>query len=98
MAEYFFELLLEEIPAWMHASFTVPVEASLQKLVEELGSGVVKLDATSRRLIIFLRNLPLREADREQEVKGPPKKSPEAALHGFLKKQNATADDIIESS
>ncbi|HEV3485866.1 MAG TPA: glycine--tRNA ligase subunit beta, partial [Vicinamibacterales bacterium] len=104
MAEYFFELLLEEIPAWMFSSFTTPVEAALQKLTSELGGGVVRLDATPRRLIIFLRDLPLREADREQEVKGPPKKSaydaagnPTPALHGFLKKQNASIEDLAES-
>ncbi len=98
MAEYLFELLTEEIPAWMfHASWTTPADAALEKLVAECGGGKWKTDATSRRLIIFLRDLPLREDDREQEVKGPPKKSPEAALQGFLKKQNATADDIIDS-
>jgi len=98
MAEYFFELLIEEIPAWMHASFSTPVYTALEKVVAELGGGRIKLDATPRRLIIFLRDLPLRETDREQELKGPPKKSPDAALQGFLKKQNATADDIIESA
>ena len=98
MAEYFFELLTEEIPAWMHASFSAPVGTALEKLVAEFGSGKWKTDATPRRLILFLRDLPVREADREQEVKGPPKKSPDAALQGFLKKQNATADDIIESA
>jgi glycyl-tRNA synthetase beta chain len=104
MSEYFFELLTEEIPAWMHASFSTPVEAALQKLTTELGGGDIKLAATPRRLIILLRNLPEREADRELEVKGPPKKSayadgnPTPALHGFLKKQNATLDDVIESA
>ena len=98
MAEYLFELLTEEIPAWMfHSSWTTPADAALEKLVAECGGGKWKTDATSRRLIIFLRDLPLREADREQEVKGPPKKSPDAALQGFLKKQNATADDLIDS-
>ncbi|HYI13734.1 MAG TPA: glycine--tRNA ligase subunit beta [Thermoanaerobaculia bacterium] len=105
MAEYLFELLTEEIPAWMHTSFTTPVEAALQTLVKELGSGVVKVDTTPRRLILFLRDLPLREQDRELEVKGPPKKTaygadgnPTPALQGFLKKQGATADDVIESA
>jgi glycyl-tRNA synthetase beta chain len=104
MAEYFFELLTEEIPAWMHGSFTTPVQTALQTLVAELGSGTFKIDSTPRRLSIFLRDLPLREEDREQEVKGPPKKTaygadgaPTPALHGFLKKQNATVDDVLES-
>ena len=92
MADYFFELLTEEIPAWMH-------DAAAATLRERLGalSSEVTVNTTPRRIIFLLKNLPLREADREQEVKGPPKKSPEAALQGFLKKQNATADDIIPS-
>jgi glycyl-tRNA synthetase beta chain len=99
MAEYFFELLTEEIPAWMfQSSWTTPVDAALEKLCGDLGGGKWKTDATSRRLIIFLRELPLREEDREIEVKGPPKKSPDAALQGFLKKQNATKEDLIESA
>lgn len=104
MTEYFFELLTEEIPAWMFSSFTTPVEAALQTLTQELGSGSFKLDATPRRLTIFLRDLPAREADREQEVKGPPKKSaydadgnPTQALQGFLKKQNASPGDVLKS-
>ncbi|MDQ3280619.1 MAG: glycine--tRNA ligase subunit beta [Acidobacteriota bacterium] len=105
MAEYLFELLTEEIPAWMYGSFTMPVSAALTTLTQELGGGAFHLDATPRRLIIHLRDLPEREADREQEVKGPPKKSaydasgaPTAALHGFLKKQNASLDDVLESA
>ena len=97
MAEYLFELLTEEIPAWMHASFATPVESALQTVLDDLGGGAIKLEATPRRLIVFLHNLPEREADREQEVKGPPKKSPPAAVQGFLKKQNATEADIIDS-
>ncbi|HVE72069.1 MAG TPA: glycine--tRNA ligase subunit beta [Thermoanaerobaculia bacterium] len=92
MADYFFELLTEEIPAWMH-------DAAAATLRERLGalSPDVTVNTTPRRIIFLLKNLPLREEDRQQEVKGPPKKSPEAALQGFLKKQNATADDIIAS-
>jgi glycyl-tRNA synthetase beta chain len=104
MAEYFFELLIEEIPAWMHSGFSTPVKAALDTLTSELGSGEVKLDATPRRLVIFLRGLPAREADREQEVKGPPKKSaysaegqPAPALLGFLKKQSASLEDVLDS-
>ncbi len=93
MAEYFFELLTEEIPAWMH-------DAAASTLRERLSafSKSVTVNTTPRRIVFLLKNLPLREEDREQEVKGPPKKSPEAALQGFLKKQNATADDIIPST
>jgi glycyl-tRNA synthetase beta chain len=104
MAEYFFELLTEEIPAWMHASFATPVGADLQKLTQDLGGGSFKIASTPRRLLVFLRDLPEREADRDQEVKGPPKKTaydasgnPTQALHGFLKKQSASLEDVVES-
>ncbi|HEY0370855.1 MAG TPA: glycine--tRNA ligase subunit beta [Thermoanaerobaculia bacterium] len=93
MAEYFFELLTEEIPAWMHDAAAATLREKLTAFSQD-----VTVSSTPRRIIFLLKNLPLREEDREQEVKGPPKKSPEAALQGFLKKQNATAEDIIESS
>lgn len=92
-ADYFFELLTEEIPAWMHDGAVATLRERLSAL-----SDTVSVCTTPRRIVFLLKNLPLREEDREQEVKGPPKKSPEAALQGFLKKQNATPDDIIPSS
>jgi len=93
MADYFFELLTEEIPAWMHDTAAATLRERLSAL-----SADVTVSTTPRRIVFLLKNLPLREEDREQEVKGPPKKSPEAALQGFLKKQNATTEDIIPSS
>lgn len=93
MADYFFELLTEEIPAWMHDAAAATLRERLSALSRD-----VTVNSTPRRIIFLLKNLPLREEDREQEVKGPPKKSPEAALQGFLRKQNATAEDIIPST
>jgi len=100
-ANYFFELLTEEIPAWMHDGALSALRERLGKLSADLGSSALApldIAATSRRIAFNITGLPLREEDRVQEVKGPPKKSPEAALQGFLKKQNATADDIIPST
>ncbi len=100
MAEYFFELLTEEIPAWMHDA----AQATLRKQLSELvPAAEVYVTTTPRRIIFFLSKLPLREADREEEVKGPARKAaydakgqPTQALQGFLKKNNATVADIIE--
>jgi len=106
MADYFFELLTEEIPAWMHDAAMATLRERLGKLASELGSDAngVTVSTTPRRIVFLLKNLRLREEDREQEVKGPPKKAafdasnqPTQALHGFLKKQNATLDDVIDS-
>ena len=106
MADYFFELLTEEIPAWMHDTAAATLRERLGKLAADAGSsaGAVTVSTTPRRIVFLLKNLPLREADREQEVKGPPKKAAydaegnaTQALHGFLKKQNATPDDVFDS-
>src|SRR5438105_852531 len=93
MAEYFFELLTEEIPAWMHDT----AQATLRQQLSEIAAGShVYVTSTPRRIIFFLSKLPLRENDREEEVKGPPRKSGEQALAGFLKKNNASMSDVLE--
>jgi glycyl-tRNA synthetase beta chain len=93
MAEYFFELLTEEIPAWMHDAAQTTLR---QQLSEIIPGSEVYVSSTPRRIIFFLSKLPLRENDREEEVKGPPRKAGEQALQGFLKKNNASPADIIE--
>ncbi|MDP9361242.1 MAG: glycine--tRNA ligase subunit beta [Acidobacteriota bacterium] len=107
MAEYFFELLTEEIPAWMHEAAQATLLQQLTRLTQDLGEPAgdrnpVVVNSTPRRLIFFLSRIPLRESDREDEVKGPPAKAawdaegkPTQALNGFLKKNNATIDDLI---
>lgn len=107
MAEYFFELLTEEIPAWMHEGAQATLLQQLTKLTHDLGEPAddrnpVIVNSTPRRIIFFLSRIPLRESDREEEVKGPPVKAaydaegkPTQALNGFLKKNNATIDDVI---
>jgi glycyl-tRNA synthetase beta chain len=107
MAEYFFELLTEEIPAWMHAAAQATLLQQLTKLTHDLGEppddrNPVIVNSTPRRIIFFLSRIPLRESDREEEVKGPPVKAaydaegkPTQALNGFLKKNNAKIDDLI---
>jgi len=103
MAEYFFELLLEEIPAWMHDGAQAALKQQLDKIASDLGGGAVLVNSTPRRIIFLLSNLPQGEADREEEVKGPPRKTafdsdgkPTAALQGFLKKNSATGDDLLD--
>jgi glycyl-tRNA synthetase beta chain len=104
MAEYFFELLTEEIPAWMLDTALGTLRERLSVVATELGGSCSIVESTSRRIAFQLENLRLRDEDREQEVKGPPKKAaydadgnPTPALLGFLKKQNATLDGVIDS-
>ncbi|HET7433299.1 MAG TPA: glycine--tRNA ligase subunit beta, partial [Thermoanaerobaculia bacterium] len=107
MADYFFELLTEEIPAWMHDAAQATLHERLSKLAAELGApdAAITVSSTPRRIVFLVKDLPRREADKEQEVKGPPKKSAydasgnaTQALLGFLKKQGATLDDVLEST
>ena len=93
MAEYFFELLTEEIPAWMHDAAQATLRAQLS---EAFPAAEVFVTSTPRRIVFFLKNLPLREEDREEEVKGPPRSAGEKALGGFLKKNNATMAEVLE--
>src|SRR3954449_8509315 len=107
MAEYFFELLTEEIPAWMHDAAQATLLQQLTKLTLDLGEppddrNPVVVNSTPRRIIFFLSHIPLRESDRDEEVKGPPVKAaydaegkPTQALNGFLKKNNAAISDVI---
>lgn len=105
MSEYLFELLAEEIPAWM-------IDDRLQTLRERLstfaadfsGAPVASEDviagATSRRIWFVIRNLPARQADRVEEVKGPPISAalrdgnPTPAFEGFLRKNGITAAEV----
>src|ERR1700686_1488238 len=104
MAEYFFELLTEEIPAWMHDAARATLEKQLTKVISDLGgSPSVSVNTTPRRIIFFLSALPPREADREEEIKGPPRRAayddkgqPTQALHGFLRKNSATPAAILD--
>ncbi|MFL6248745.1 MAG: glycine--tRNA ligase subunit beta [Thermoanaerobaculia bacterium] len=106
MADYFFELLTEEIPAWMHDAAAATLLERLSKLAADLGAekrdDTVIVNTTPRRIAFVLKSLPAREADSVLEVKGPPKKAaydadnkPTQALLGFLKKQNAAIEDVL---
>src|SRR5438876_1245402 len=101
MPEYLFELLAEEIPAWMHDAAQTALK---EKLTQITAAANITVNSTPRRVAIYLANLPLKDEDREQEIKGPPKKSaydatgkPTQALQGFLKKNGAAVEDIIDS-
>lgn len=103
MPEYFCEVLLEEIPAWMLDAARAALQAGVEKLFAETGPFAVTTNATSRRLVLFLENVPAKQADRDEEVKGPPRKvaydadgNPTPALHGFLKKNNAAIADLLD--
>jgi glycyl-tRNA synthetase beta chain len=105
VAEYYFELLAEEIPAWMHDAAQAALREQVAQLVTEAGGKPdhIRVTSTPRRLVFFIPEIPEREADREEELKGPPRKTafdadgkPTQALNGFLRKNNAKPEDVLE--
>jgi glycyl-tRNA synthetase beta chain len=91
----------------MHDAAQATLLQQLTKLTLDLGEppedrNPVVVNSTPRRIIFFLSHIPLRESDRDEEVKGPPVKAaydaegkPTQALNGFLKKNNAAIGDVI---
>lgn len=109
-SEYFFEMLTEEIPAWMLRSRLQLLEQELRSFYEQhvgapARAETVEVDATSRRIFFVIRDLPQTQQARTEEVKGPPRRiaydaegRPTPALLGFLKKNGLNVKDLPESS
>ncbi|HUP66157.1 MAG TPA: glycine--tRNA ligase subunit beta [Thermoanaerobaculia bacterium] len=100
---YLFELLLEEIPAWMVPARLEALRSGLERLAGELSDqsdpAAIRVGATSRRIWFTMTDLPDRQPDRNEEIKGPSARAawdaagaPTRALEGFLRKNEATLD------
>ena len=106
--EYVFEILLEEIPAWMLAQRLDRLREGISSILrgftgEEPPAGAIRAGATSRRIWFTLSDLPARQPDREEEIKGPSLKAsygeggaPSKALEGFLRKNQASPADVVQ--
>ena len=88
MAELLLELLSEEIPARMQDRAR---EDLAQAVADALSAAELSFDrpvrsfATPRRLTVVATGLPLQQADRVVERKGPRVDAPEQARAGFLR-------------
>src|ERR1700709_2500318 len=103
MGEYLLEVRSEEIPARMLAP---GVKELATRVFEELmARGIapheVETGFTPRRLVLILNGLPEREADREEQVMGPPVRAafgadgaPTPALLGFAKRTGLEPDQL----
>jgi glycyl-tRNA synthetase beta chain len=95
--ELLFEIGCEEIPAGMLPKAEEDLRASLEKLLvaESLSDGAaVETFGGPRRLTAWVRGLPEKQADLENEVHGPPKSvaydavgAPTRAARSFAEKQ-----------
>src|SRR5436305_6815066 len=101
--EYLLEVRSEEIPARM---LEPGVKELATRVFEELmARGIapreVETGFTPRRLVLILAGLPEREADREEQVMGPPVRAafgadgaPTPALLGFAKRTGLGPDQL----
>lgn len=102
VAELLLEVRAEEIPARM---LPPAINELRSRVVDELASrgltpSEVVTGSTPRRLVLMLRDVPVAEADRREEVLGPPIAAayrdgqPTPALHGFAKRVGIAVEEI----
>lgn len=89
MPHLLFELLTEEIPAFVQAEAAGRLRDDVLKRLAEAGLAVsadqARLAVTPRRMILFIDSLPATQPDREEVRKGPRVGSPDGAIQGFLR-------------
>lgn len=103
MAELLFEIGCEEMPA----GFVVPALKALERLAaqalanQNLPHGRLNTMGTPRRLAFMVQDLAEKQADREQEILGPPVKAafdpegnPTKAALGFAKSQGVDVKEL----
>ncbi len=101
--EFLLEIGTEEIPA----GYVRPALESIREIMERklaefsLSFTDMKTAATPRRLALCVAGLSERQADRQEEILGPPRKAafdrdnkPTKAAMGFAASRGATVDDI----
>ena len=95
MAELFLELFGEEIPARMQ----VGAEARLLEMVTKglndlgLGGGASASWSGPRRIAVSVKDVAARQADLNEERRGPRADAPEQAIAGFLKGAGISRDE-----
>ena len=98
------EIGLEEMPAHVVTTSRIQLEEKVIKFLDEhhLDYETVQSFATPRRLAVKVTAIPEKQADVEEEVKGPAKKIAldaegnwSKAAQGFVRGQGVTTEDIV---
>ncbi len=98
MPQLLLELFSEEIPARMQAQGARDLERMAREKLAEAGflPEAMASFAGPRRLTLVVEGLPLAQADRTEERKGPRVGAPDAAIDGFLRSTGLTRDQLTE--
>ena len=99
MAEFFVEILSEEVPARMQRQALAQFTTALETKLREAGLCSVKATdsfVTPRRMAVRFLDVAALQPDRREEKRGPRVGSPQAAVDGFLKGAGLTSLDQAE--
>ncbi|WP_297511968.1 glycine--tRNA ligase subunit beta [uncultured Caulobacter sp.] len=98
MPQLLLELFSEEIPARMQAQAAKDLERMAREHLAAAGflPEALKTFAGPRRLTLVAEGLPLAQADRREELKGPRVGAPPQAMEGFLRKTGLSQDQLVE--
>ncbi|MCC5626732.1 glycine--tRNA ligase subunit beta [Nostoc sphaeroides CHAB 2801] len=103
MPAFLLEVGTEELPASFLSDALVQWQERIPQSLEanSLKGESVQVYGTPRRLAVVIKGLPSQQADREEEIKGPPAQAafkdgqPTAAAIGFAKKQGVEIDALF---
>ncbi|AYV48416.1 glycine--tRNA ligase subunit beta [Caulobacter flavus] len=100
MPQLLLELFSEEIPARMQGQAAKDLERMVREHLAAAGflPEALKTFAGPRRLTLVAEGLPLAQADRKEELKGPRVGAPQQAMDGFLRKAGLTQDQLVEQN
>ena len=102
MPAFLLEVGTEELPASFLSSALKQLQERVPKSLREnnVSSEAVEVYGTPRRLAVLIKGLPSQQADREEEIKGPPVQAafkdgqPTKAAAGFARKQGVEVKDF----
>ena len=102
MANFLLEVGTEELPADFVSSAIAQWQAKIPSSLSEefLNPATIEYYGTPRRLAVLIKDIPNQQADREEEVKGPPVRAafkdgqPTKAAEGFARKQGVKIEDL----
>jgi glycyl-tRNA synthetase beta chain len=102
--DFLLEIRTEEIPAPALPAAREDLGRGIGEALSEEGLAAESIEsyATPRRLVVWARNVPERQADREAEVLGPPAAAafdpsgkPTRAAEGFARAQKVEVSDLV---
>ncbi|BAZ44350.1 glycyl-tRNA synthetase subunit beta [Chondrocystis sp. NIES-4102] len=102
MANFLLEVGTEELPADFVSSAIAQWQTKIPNSLSQefLHPTGIEYYATPRRLAVLIKDLPTQQADRSEEIKGPPVAAafkdgkPTKAAEGFARKQGVSLDAI----